>query len=332
MSTSTLSERECVPTKNMSKITITEEDNWFIITDEESGVTTQGESKLEALLMLADALAGHEDSAVDLLAMAVDVFIPDPEDHEFLADLADEEYDPPDVSQEQVERQREAALWLAKSHKTTDYSDPHRFNALRALIYGQTNDITIDRLRELIDKEYWDVFDAIATGARTAEEITAELAVSEDHVRDAIRNLTQMELITEADDGSLYATQPVVGINPYPIDEENVIDWADHYGHTLVRTIDEDELPARAEEGVFVERQGAGYGWYHDPASYTSQWTDEVLLSQDEAEQAGAKPCPRCFPDTEYGKMFDVIKLPGGVIQFAAKDHDDSSDKHEGDP
>jgi len=41
----------------MTKISISEDDDWFIITDEEVGITTQGKSKIEALLMLADALA-----------------------------------------------------------------------------------------------------------------------------------------------------------------------------------------------------------------------------------------------------------------------------------
>lgn len=64
----------------MPRITLTRDDGWFIITDEETGVTTQGESKLEALLMLADALALFEEDDVDLLRIAIDVFVPDPSD------------------------------------------------------------------------------------------------------------------------------------------------------------------------------------------------------------------------------------------------------------
>lgn len=60
-------------------ITITSEGDWYVITDEETGVTTQGETKLEALLMLADALAGYTDSDEDLVALAHDVFIPNQE-------------------------------------------------------------------------------------------------------------------------------------------------------------------------------------------------------------------------------------------------------------
>lgn len=64
----------------MPRITITRDDRWFVITDDETGVTTQGESKLEALLMLADALALYEEDDVDLLGLAIDVFVPDPSD------------------------------------------------------------------------------------------------------------------------------------------------------------------------------------------------------------------------------------------------------------
>lgn len=64
----------------MSSITLTREDGWIVITDEETGVTTQGESKLEALLMLADALALHQAADIDLLGLAIDVFVPDPSD------------------------------------------------------------------------------------------------------------------------------------------------------------------------------------------------------------------------------------------------------------
>lgn len=62
----------------MATITLTRDDDWFVITDEETGVTTQGRSKLEALLMLADALAAYDDTDVDLFTLAEDVFVPDP--------------------------------------------------------------------------------------------------------------------------------------------------------------------------------------------------------------------------------------------------------------
>jgi predicted RNase H-like HicB family nuclease len=104
-------------TEDQHTITLSAEDEWYIIHDEETGVTTQGRSKREALLMLADALAAYEDSDDDLLGMAIDIFVPDPDDRAFVAELEDEDYDSPDVSEEQVRRQRHAALWLAKSHK-----------------------------------------------------------------------------------------------------------------------------------------------------------------------------------------------------------------------
>ena len=59
---------------SMTKISISEDDDWFVITDEEVGITTQGKSKIEALLMLADALALHEEEDIDLIAMARSVF------------------------------------------------------------------------------------------------------------------------------------------------------------------------------------------------------------------------------------------------------------------
>lgn len=77
----------------MSSITLTREDDWYVITDEETGVTTQGESKLEALLMLADALAGYEEDDVDLLGVAIDVFVPDPA-HRWLDEVGKEEDTP----------------------------------------------------------------------------------------------------------------------------------------------------------------------------------------------------------------------------------------------
>ena len=45
----------------MTTITLTEEDGWWVTTDEEPEVTTQGETKLEALLMLAASDAGKID-------------------------------------------------------------------------------------------------------------------------------------------------------------------------------------------------------------------------------------------------------------------------------
>lgn len=47
--------------------------------DTETGVVTPGETKLEELLMLADALAVDDDSTEGLLATALDVFVSNPD-------------------------------------------------------------------------------------------------------------------------------------------------------------------------------------------------------------------------------------------------------------
>lgn len=309
----------------MTTITITNEDDWFVITDEETGVTTQGETKLEALLMLADALAGYEDVDEDLLASAFDVFIPNPETEELAADFEGNEYDPPGIPEDQVTRQREAALWLAKSHKKTDYSDPHRFGTLRALFFGKTHGITFEHFKEFVSKGYWVVFDAIATGTRDLAELVNQLDADQNLVEDAVRELKNHELIAEANDGSLYAAQRAVGIGPYVIDEEHIIDWRAHHDHMLACDVPEDTWPETPEEGVFVERMGTGYGWYHDPGPYKPPVMDEVIMTPEEAEQNGANPCPRCFPDSEYGQRFEISDMGGGTTRYALKEHDDST-------
>lgn len=43
-------------------------------------------------------------------------------------------------------------------------------------------------------------------------------------------------------------------------------------------------------------------------------------MSREEAEHNGENPCPRCFPDSEYGKRFDVTEMPGGVTRYMLKD------------
>lgn len=53
------------------------DDDFWIIKDHSTGVTTQGESKTEALLMLVDALAAHEEEDVNLVELAEDVFVMD---------------------------------------------------------------------------------------------------------------------------------------------------------------------------------------------------------------------------------------------------------------
>lgn len=50
------------------------DDGVWCIQDKESGVATQGDTKYEALLMLADALVGYDDADIDLLESAEDIF------------------------------------------------------------------------------------------------------------------------------------------------------------------------------------------------------------------------------------------------------------------
>lgn len=65
-------------------IKIVREDDWWLIHHEEIGVTTQGKTRLSALLMLADAIAAYNDSDEDLVELSKDVFIPDKEMIEFM--------------------------------------------------------------------------------------------------------------------------------------------------------------------------------------------------------------------------------------------------------
>jgi predicted RNase H-like HicB family nuclease len=48
-----------------SVITITRSDGWFVIRDEEAGITTQGETRAEAIENLADAIALQERDPED---------------------------------------------------------------------------------------------------------------------------------------------------------------------------------------------------------------------------------------------------------------------------
>jgi predicted RNase H-like HicB family nuclease len=76
----------------------TEGDMW-IIKHIPSGVTTQGDSRLHALLMLADALSGYTDpnSKItieedrELLSLAEEVFILSEEQKEFLEEFKNDE-------------------------------------------------------------------------------------------------------------------------------------------------------------------------------------------------------------------------------------------------
>lgn len=300
----------------MRTVSIEPEDDWYVITDEETGVTTQGRTTLEALLMLADAVAAYGDTDEDLLATAVDVFVRDPETDAFLAELEGEPYVAPDMSEEQVRRQREAALWLTRTYQWTDYADPHRFGLLRSLLFGRAHSLSNEQFAELLDTGAWAVFRAVATDARTVEDITTALDSTENEVSVAVETLERHELVARAADGRLFAVPAVVGIDPYPVDQKHRLDWAKHFDHRLARDLDAEERPTSANEGVVVERQGTGYGWYHDPAEYGTPRPDDVVLSLEDAEGAGSNPCPRCFPTTEFAQQFDVTELPGGITRY----------------
>lgn len=94
----------------MTLITIKRDGEWFVITDEETGITTQGKTKIEALLMLADALALEQDDEVDLMGMARFVFEPTEEQRENLRELANRDYDDGDF--------HELTEWLAEETGT----------------------------------------------------------------------------------------------------------------------------------------------------------------------------------------------------------------------
>lgn len=299
------------------KITIDREDEWFVITDEEIGVTTQGKSKIEALLMLADALAAYEESDENLLAMATDIFVPDPEMPTMEGpDGEDWSPDPPDESR--VKKNRELALYLAKSHKRTDFSDSHFIYRISSMIHGSSYGTNPSRLAEHGSKGYWDVFEEIASGTRSVDELV-ESGIGQDVAQEAVDELRRLGMVAEADNGELYAGYGVITTEPYLVPSENVIDWKEHFDHALVDDLDEDDLPETPEEGVFVERMGTGYGWYHDPRTYNSTLGD-VLMSREEAEEKASMPCPKCFPESEEAKRFDVTDMPEGVTRYEPKD------------
>lgn len=60
-------------------IDIWREENWWLIRHNEIGITTQGKTRLHAILMLADAIAAYNDSDENLVELSKDVFIPDEE-------------------------------------------------------------------------------------------------------------------------------------------------------------------------------------------------------------------------------------------------------------
>lgn len=59
-------------------IKLWQEENWWVIKHVPTGVTTQGRTQIEALLMLADALSGYWDdiSPEELLQLSEEIFTP----------------------------------------------------------------------------------------------------------------------------------------------------------------------------------------------------------------------------------------------------------------
>jgi len=306
------------------KITIDREDDWFVITDEETSVTTQGKSKNEALLMLADALAAYKESDEDLLSMATDIFVPDPKMPTMQGPDGDDwSPDPPNESR--VKKNRELALHLAKSHKRADFSDSHFIHRISSMIHGSSYGTKPSRLAELGSKGYWGVFEKIASGTRSIDELV-ESGIDRGVAQEAVDELRRLGIVAEADDGELYAGYEVITTEPYLISSKNVIDWRENFNHVLVDDLDEDDLPETPEEGVFVERMGTGYGWYHDPRTYNSTPSD-VLMTLEEAEEKASMPCPKCFPESEGAERFDVTDMPGGVTRYEAKDPDEEDNR-----
>ena len=82
--------------QELSSITIykMEDSNYYVITEHETGVTTQGETKIEALLMLADALSAYTNSDIDLLEKSKEIFTMNEEELEdFITVMEDSSQD-----------------------------------------------------------------------------------------------------------------------------------------------------------------------------------------------------------------------------------------------
>lgn len=50
-------------------------------------------------------------------------------------------------------------------------------------------------------------------------------------------------------------------------------------------------------------------------------------MTGEEAEGNGANPCPRCFPDSEYGQGFGVIDRGGGMSRYVPKSPDETTNE-----
>lgn len=82
-------------------IVMWQDESYWVIKHERTGVTTQGESQIHALLMLADALAAYTEDETDLMELAEEVFVPDTDTVEFLEDLGYSEL--ADEQQQQID-------------------------------------------------------------------------------------------------------------------------------------------------------------------------------------------------------------------------------------
>lgn len=70
-------------------ITMWKEDDFWIIKHEKLGVTTQGKSRVHALLMLADAIRGVNDIDTDMMDLSEEVFTMSDDQKETIEDLKD---------------------------------------------------------------------------------------------------------------------------------------------------------------------------------------------------------------------------------------------------
>lgn len=68
------------------------------------------------------------------------------------------------------------------------------------------------------------MFDAIAIGTWSPDNLVNQLDVDREFVEEAVAALKRHELIAEATDGSLYAAQRVGGVGPYVTSDEHIID------------------------------------------------------------------------------------------------------------
>jgi hypothetical protein len=305
-------------TDDLSSISIEQLPDGYRASVENSGITGEGQSRTEALLQLISELSEQMETGVDPLDLALDVFVSDPGEPETLS-MPTGDWTPENPDEDRVERNRALVRYLAKNHKRQDYSEPHHFSRLLGMAYGPSHLLQPETLGEHVAEGRWPVFEAIANGTRRIEEIAEGLGSSETAVEEAVAHFKGKMLVGESSDGRLFIIPNVVGVMPYPIEAESVFDWERHREHKLVTNLAPEEMPSTADEGVFVERMGNDYGWFHDPAEYRTSFGDTVMMSREEAVEAGSDPCPRCFPDTDFAEQYDVTGGPGGLTHYVHK-------------